>query len=110
MTTKQLYEERERRKKFPNVPADYVGDPRNWNGKCPKCLVDIGKCQCPKKDWDAPSAAPVANAPVEHSDSECLRSIDRSLKTIKGIAIWFLVLSILGVIVGFLSVVFSSSH
>jgi len=106
MTTKQLYEERERRKKFPNVPAEYVGDPRNYNGepvKCPTCLIEMANCKCPNKDWDGPGPAP-----VEKSEAECLRSIDRSLKTIKGVAIWFLVLSILGVVVGLVSVV--SSH
>ena len=35
------------------------------------------------------------------SDLECLRSIDRSLGTIKGIAIWWLILSILSVIAAF---------
>jgi hypothetical protein len=34
------------------------------------------------------------------SELECLRAIDASLKTIKGIAIWWLILSILAVIYG----------
>jgi hypothetical protein len=34
---------------------------------------------------------------------ESLRSIDRSLKTVKRIAIWFLVLSILGFLLGLLA-------
>jgi hypothetical protein len=36
------------------------------------------------------------------SDLECLRSIDRSIRTIKRIAVWWLILSILGVIVSVL--------
>jgi len=39
-----------------------------------------------------------------HSDSEYLKSIDRTLKTIKNVSIWFLALSIAGLILGILSV------
>jgi uncharacterized membrane protein len=38
------------------------------------------------------------------SELECLRGIDASIKTIKGIAIWWLILSILSVIAALLYV------
>jgi hypothetical protein len=37
------------------------------------------------------------------SEIECLRSIDGSLATIRRIARWFMILSILGVLVGFMA-------
>jgi hypothetical protein len=37
------------------------------------------------------------------SEIECVRSIDRSLKGIRRIAIWFLVISILSVVIGFMA-------
>jgi hypothetical protein len=46
---------------------------------------------CGRSDW-----RPLAGK----SEVEVLTSIDGSLKTIKGIAIWFLVLSILGLVLG----------
>jgi hypothetical protein len=37
------------------------------------------------------------------SDIECLRSIERLTRSIKGIAVWFLVLSIISLVFGFLA-------
>lgn len=62
--------------------------------KCPKCgwenVPGVRKCAAPSCRYDL------------KSELECLRSIDRSLKGIRRIAIWFLVLSILSVLLGFL--------
>ena len=37
------------------------------------------------------------------SEAEYLRSIDQSVRTIKRIAIWWLILSIVGILIGFLA-------
>ena len=37
------------------------------------------------------------------SETDYLRSIERSLRTIKGVVFWFLVVSIIGVVVGIMS-------
>lgn len=39
-------------------------------------------------------------------DIECLRSIEQSLTPVKRIAIWFLVISMLGLALGLLAVMF----
>ncbi len=55
-------------------------------------MNDPAATQCAKK-------APSCNAYLK-SDVECLRSIDVSLRKIRRIAVYFLVLSILGLILG----------
>ena len=42
---------------------------------------------------------------VLKSELECLRSIDKSLITVRRIAVWFLILSLLGVLIGGLMVI-----
>jgi len=63
--------------------------------RCPKCgMVNSPsdrKCEALSCSYDL------------KSDLECLRSIDLSLKGIKRIAIWFLILSILSVLIGLLA-------
>lgn len=53
----------------------------------------------------APSSTP-KDDPTSGIEAEYLQSIDRSLKTIKAVAVWFLVLSILGILIGILDVAF----
>jgi hypothetical protein len=64
--------------------------------------------------WDQAREWEPADVPVEKTELACLRSIDASLisvnnrlGTINAIAIWFLVLSILGVVVGLIA---TSNH
>jgi hypothetical protein len=63
--------------------------------RCPKCGLGNSpsdrKCEALSCRYDL------------KSDIECLRSIDLSLKGIRRIAIWFLILSILSVLIGFLA-------
>jgi len=40
---------------------------------------------------------------AKHAPVDALQSIDRSLKTIKRIAIWFFILSIIGAVVGLMA-------
>jgi uncharacterized membrane protein YvbJ len=71
--------------------------------KCPNCGSEgeaTGK-SCTKCAAYIPAAS-VAEEELEEEELDptldCLRSIDTSLKTIKSIALWWLILSILGVI------------
>lgn len=67
-------------------------------------LVETAKCpRCGQLNPVTAKAcfANACRAPLK-SELECLRTIDGSLRTIKGIAIWWLILSIAGVIVGLL--------
>ena len=63
--------------------------------KCPYCgfLNDPAAKQC---------ASTSCNSYLK-SDLECLRSIEVSVRTIKRITIWWLILSIVGVVLGFLA-------
>jgi hypothetical protein len=64
------------------------------------------KAKCPKCGQTSPISAKKCSAiACRHdlkSELECLRSIDVSLITIRRIAKWWLVLSILGVLLGLL--------
>ncbi len=63
--------------------------------KCPKCGLE-------NKPDSKRCAAPSCHYYLK-SEIECLRSMDRSLKGIRRIAIWFLVLSCLSLLVGLLA-------
>jgi hypothetical protein len=76
-------------------------------------MAESETARCPKCGHENRLAARVCEAlggegrpscsyPLK-SEIECLRSIDRSLKGIRRIAIWFLVVSILSVLVGFMA-------
>ena len=66
------------------------------------------KTKCPKCGQASPISAKKCSGLSCRADLkseiECLRSIDVSLITIRRIAIWFLVLSILGVLLGVLAI------
>jgi hypothetical protein len=67
-------------------------------------MAETVKCPACGREND-PANKECASIPCHaylKSDLECLRSIDRSIRTIKRIAVWWLILSILGVIVSVL--------
>lgn len=67
------------------------------------------KTKCPKCGETSPTSAnkcaAIACGYGLKSELECLRSIDVSLITIRRIAKWWLVLSILGVLIGLLAII-----
>jgi hypothetical protein len=58
---------------------------------------------CGRFDWNKQAEREKTEFHHLSSDTESLRSIDASLKTIKRIAIWFLVISILGLLLGLMA-------
>ena len=79
--------------------------------KCPKCGTEndsrIKYCiSCSTLMPGFESARQVVGSSQYETitDNEYLKSIDRTLKTIKIVALWFLVLSIAGLVVGALSI------
>lgn len=83
--------------------------------KCPKCGTPndartkyCASCSELMPGWAlGPKGSDTYDSYSTVTDSQRLESIDRSLTTIKRIAIWFLVLSIVGIVVGALEVLIS---
>jgi hypothetical protein len=71
----------------------------DWNPppttKCPECGF--------MNDADAKNCFAGACRAFLKSDAECLRSIDVSLRKIRRIAVWFLILSLLGLLLGLMA-------
>ena len=72
--------------------------------KCLRCGFendpDAERCanpSCARTDWN------YGISRQSKSETDYLRSINQSLTTIKRIAIWFLVISILGLLLGFMA-------
>jgi hypothetical protein len=79
--------------------------------KCPKCGTDNDarvkyciSCSSLMPGFESARRGAAVTQYETLTDSEYLKSIDRTLKTIKTVALWFLALSIAGLVLGILSV------